>query len=317
MIYLVLGTNAYVRAQEIARLSAGFAGEVERYDGISLTPQMLIDIISGGTLFAATRFVVVQGLSQQKATWGMLGQWLDRMSDDVTLVLVEDSVDKRLKATKQIMDAAKVIMATPLGERESRTAEQWLDKLAHQSGVKLSPAQIRDMVRRAYVPSDKQGRYVVDQYMLYTALRSLVLVDTVSDEAIATVLPESADDVIFSLLEVAVSGQGAKTQQLLDTLRPTSEPHMVFSLIASQWVQLLGIKYADTPSAAASGLGINPFVADKLAQSARAVSTRDATVLTRLAADLDARLKRSEVTAWEAVDRFVLAIATRDTKSPQ
>lgn len=300
-----------MRAQGIARLSSEFDGEVERYDGAAVTSNMLADLISAGTLFATSRFVVIHGLAQNKSVWESLSQWLERVNDETTLVLVEDTVDKRLKTTKDIMKVATQIAATPLTDRESRTAEQWLDKLAHQSGVKLSPTQVRDMVKRAHLPGDRPGQYIIDQYMLFTALRSLALLDEITEEAIATVLPESADDVIFSLLEMAVSGQGARTRQLLDTLRLTSDPHMVFSLVAGQWVQLLGVKYANTASHAAADLSIKPFVVDKLSHSAREISSSDATRLTRLAADLDARLKRSEVTAWEAVDRFVLAIATR------
>lgn len=312
MIYLIIGENAYLRAQELAKLKKAFAGEPEQYDGTSITENMLADMIAGATLFSNTRLVIIDQLSSNKPVWEKLSEWLIRASADTTLVLLEPSPDKRLKAYKTISKAAKIIQALPLTDRDWRDGEAWLDTLARQAKVNVSPLQTADMVRRAMVPASKPGSYIIDQYMLLTALRTLSALDHITDDDIATVLPDKPAESAFGLLERAVQKDVPGVLAMVHDLKTADDAHKVFGLLASQWVQTLALAVSlKSPAETAGDIGMHPFVAGKTAALAANVNATERKKLTALLAALDAKLKLSEVEPWNAVERFLLGVATR------
>ncbi|MCA9336226.1 MAG: hypothetical protein KDA17_06765 [Candidatus Saccharibacteria bacterium] len=308
MIYCIEGTNALRIREEIAKIHARAGGELERIDGASLTENQLPDLLGGATLFTDKRCIVVRGLSENAAVWERLGEWVGRMHDDTTLILVEDKLDKRTKTYKDLIKRAEVTTADYWTERDLGRAEQWLVGLAKSHSLKLDTAQVRDMVQRALLPAEKPGQSYIDQMQLLQAVRALSVLDTVTEDAISAVLPPAAGESVFRLLEYAARRSHEEVRKLLSDLERTDEPHMVFAMLAKQWTQLVAVALAGER---AGELGIHPFVLGKLQTQARLISRADIREITQLAASLDARLKRSEVSAWEAVDRFVFAIALR------
>ncbi len=307
MIYLLLGENTYKVAQELQRLTQD-APEIETIDVAQLSESTLSDIVRGGTLFATQRTVIVKQLSERQDLWETLVEWAGDVSDDTTIVLVESKIDKRTKAYKDLVKVAKVTLSDHWSSRDVRLAEEWLGKLASAQKVKISPAQIRDMVQRAQVPSERAGQYIIDQMQLVQALRALSVLDTVNDDSIAAVLPPAPGETIFRLMELAIARDAHGAQVILEQLHTTEDPYRAFGAIASQWCQLVGVAMAGP---AAGELSIHPYVLGKLRAQSRDISRSELRTLTQLLADLDARAKLSEVTPWEAVDRFVMAVTLR------
>ncbi len=255
---------------------------------------------------------MIKDASANKLVWEKLGEWANEVDDSTTLILIEQKVDKRTKPYKAIAKLATTIDAAQWTDRDWRAAEEWVDKTAHKAGIKLSPGQVSNMVRRAMIPTDKPGKMAIDQMMLYTALRSLSSLDVVSDDAVATVLPVSATENVFDLLEHAVRRDTGKVHVMLDELRHSEDAHMVFAMIASQWAQLVAVSFALSENGAStSELGIHPFVVQKLTPLSRQVTRSDIHAITQLCADIDAGMKLSTTTPWNAVDRFVLGITLR------
>ncbi len=306
MLYLIIGENDYKAEQELPRLM-GDSVSPERYDGAMLTEGQLLDIVMGGTLFASSRTVIITDLSGQKDLWNKLAEWHQSIGD-TTLIMRERSVDKRTKAYKTLAKAATVVLAEPWTDRMNKEAEVWLAQLAEQHGAKLSTTQVSDMVKRAYVPSGRPGQSLIDQMQLARAISTLSVLDAISDQAIATVLPPATNDAIFALLDYAVKKDTTRTTILLADLHTSSDPYLVFAALAKQWSQLVGVLLAGSH---ARELPIHPYVLSNLQGDVEAISRNEATVLTRLAARLDEQVKRSDITPWEAVDRFVIGVLHR------
>ena len=190
VIYLILGTNEYRVRQEIAALTKRLGVRAETIDADRLSLNSLADIVRGASLFRETRLVVLRQLSEHKELWAKLGEWARDVSVDTTLVLVEAKPDKRTKAYKTLARAGEVIAAEPLTERTRSAAETWLRDLARAQGVEISRAQAANMVSRALISNETSRIAEVDQLQLAHAVKALVNVDTVTDEAIAAVLPQ-------------------------------------------------------------------------------------------------------------------------------
>lgn len=296
--------------QEILRLSREIDVEPERLEAANLDPNHLADIMRGGSLFATKRLVVLRELSEQKHLWELVAEWSKSMTDDTTIVLIETKPDRRTRAYKALAKHAKIIQATAWSERDHGAAEAWLGKLAHDRKVKLSKTQVANMVARSMVAAERG--LIVDQYQLAHAVVALSLVDEVTDAAIATVLPEAIDDVLFDLIGFAVNRETTRVYGALANLRLNEDPYKVFPMLAAEWSRLVAVAVSDgSPATVAADLGVHPFVVEKLFRLRGQFTREQLADLTRLAADIDAGMKLSQFEPWDGIDRFVLGILTR------
>ncbi|HEX6416037.1 MAG TPA: hypothetical protein VFZ62_00765, partial [Candidatus Saccharimonadales bacterium] len=163
MILLLAGENTFEQERAVQEIVRGFDGAPEKIDGADVTAAMLTDLLAGATLFADKRLVVIKGLSENTAGWTALGDFLPRISDDVTLVLIESKPDKRTKTYKTLQKQADVREFAPWGERDEPRAEQWVLQEAADLGFTLDKPLARLLV----------ARVGVDQWQLYRALEKL------------------------------------------------------------------------------------------------------------------------------------------------
>lgn len=311
MIYLIIGNNAYRAEQEIARIIKTADIMPERFDAAALDDNALADIMRGASLFAEKRLVIIRELSERKELWEKTSAWVSTVSDDTTLVLVETKPDRRTKAYKTLAKQATIVQAPSWTERDHGLAEEWLRKLVSQRGAKVSPAQVVDMVARAMVPAERG--MTIDQFQLAHAVEALSVLDTATDDAIATVLPAAMTDVLFELLGYAANRDTVRVNAALADLHLSEDPYKVFSMLAAEWARLVAVAVADGPSASiiAVELGIHPFVAQKLQRLTGQFTRTQLHDLTVLATDIDAGMKLSQFAPWDGVDRFVLGVAHR------
>lgn len=306
MIHLIIGTNVYKRRQIVQKIISASALTPEKFDGASLTESQLADCIAGATLFSSERLIIISDLSGNKPLWDKLADWISRVSGDTTLVLAESAADKRTKAYKTIAKAATLHTAEPWTDRQTGEAVRWVAQRAKDLGMTLSGDQAGDLVARATAMGERPGTYTIDQQQLEGALQSLAVLDTITADSIAAVLPESSADNAFELMDVALSGNKARTMQLLHNLHATADPYMTFGYIASQWTQLVALKIAnETPDNLAVKIGASPFILKKLQKHVAKISLARAKELTHLLASLDIKTKTTGVDPWVATDRFI------------
>ncbi len=313
MIYVVVGDNAYRAEQEIRKLRAAHPGDERRVDGADVTTEQLAELLMGNSLFTSAQFIVVNGLGANSAAWQKLGEWLERLNTETTLVLVEQKLDKRTKTYKQLAKHGEIITLAEWTDRDARLAVTWLKARAESAGVELSTEHANAMVLRAMVPTERPGRSVIDQLRLLNALRSLQHAGAISDEAIEAVLPPTSEGIVFDLLELAVHRQQKKLQLLLDDLRHRDEPYRVFAMVLKEWSQLVMVGMSGQPKqVVADEFKIHPFVVEKLQGFAREFSQTELRTFTQLAAQLDADMKqKSTPDPWMGVERFLFGLSTR------
>jgi len=310
MIYLILGPNTYRQEQELHKIISHSHTAAESVDAAALTMNGLADIVRGNSLFSMQRLVIIRALSEKTDLFTKLVEWIDELSPDTTVVLVESKLDKRTKAYKTLTTRAKVIDAEVLVERDSAAAERWLQELAKQHGLVLSKEHCRQMIQRALVSGDKPSVRVVDQMQLYQAVKALQGAKEVTDDMLATVLPPATEETVFSLLELAGRGNLDQINHALASLQMVEDGYKTAALLFSQWSQLaMLVALGGDSSQIATTVGVHPYVAKKLYSVSRAFSRHDIRTITQLAASLDSDMKTSRVTPWDAIYRFIYAVA--------
>ena len=317
MIYLIVGENVYAVEQEVRRVCREVGLPAKRIDGARLDIATLADYMVGTSLFGVTELPVVGELSSNTPVWQVCAELSARTDPTTQLVLVEPHPDKRTKLYKTIAAHATVIVCELWAERDIPKAIEWLKARAASAGCQLTNSQLHNMVERAFVPGSKPGSVSIDQMRLYTGLQALAVMSTVSDDAIAAVMPPNSTENVFELLTHAVNGDEAIVDRMMANLKLSDDPYKVFSLIISQLVQLATVMWADGSS---ENFGIHPYVAQKLRVMSRQLSRAELTTVLELAAGLDSALKLSQVEPWTAVDRTLLGLmmrpSTSTTKTP-
>ncbi len=300
MITLLTGENSFELDRELKRIIAGFDGEVERIDGSELEPSALADLLTGLSLFATKRLIVIKHLSDNKVIWPVFDEWLERVSDDVHLVLVEPKPDKRTRTYKALQKQASLQEFKLWGERDTGVAEKWAIAEAKQMELVLDTKLVRLLVQRTGV----------DQWRLYHALEKLAALGTVNEQIIDEIVEPNATENVFQLFETALKGDSKKVHAMITTLRQSTEAQPTLGLLNSQALQLVALAASDQPSeAVARDIGAHPFVMKKLAPYARKRGLKGAKEIIEVLAQADVDMKSLGADPWLLVERALLKIA--------
>lgn len=301
MITVLTGENSFEVSREMRRLIDDFDGVPEIIDGAELELRQLPDLLMGGTLFATNRLVIIKRLSDNKALWEGLVEWLPRVSEDVHLVLIDEKPDKRTKTHKALQKLADMREYKPWGERDTLAAEKWTQDEAKRIGMALDAKNAKLLVTRV-------GN---DQWQLFQALQKLRFVDTLTPEIIEEIIDPNPAENVFNLFDTALKGDGKKLAKILETLRISEDPYRLFGLISTQAFQLLALGQADKPHAeVAKDLGAHPFALSKLAPHAKRLGATGTKKVFTEFIEADTTMKTSAVDPWLAIERALAKAAT-------
>lgn len=303
MIILFTGENDFLWRQKLAEFTHEQNGEIERYDGGEITASDLTDVSSGTTLFSDKRTILVRNLAQNTTLWSEAPRFLERISEETTLLLVEPEVDKRTKTYKWLQTNAKVIESKVWTARDESKVEAWAAEQAKKIGVALNTSQIKRIVSRTGFDA---GR-------LYNGLEKLSLADSVTDEVIDQTIEMTANDSVFELFEASLSGKNDRMRQLVQSLSLEADAYQVVGVLASQSLQLMALTLGDglgkTASEVAAETGFHPFGLSKLSRYARVLGPQKARQIVKDVADADARIKTTSGDPWASVEVLLYRIA--------
>lgn len=299
MITVLIGENSFEIERALQARVAAFDGVAEKLDGSSLERRQLPDLLMGGTLFAASRLVVIRNLSENKSLWIDFSDWLDRVSEDVQLVLVEAKLDKRSKTYKDLKKVADVQDYAVWTERDSAKAEQWAAAEAQTQGMVLDRKCAQLLV----------ARVGVDQWGLYHALQKLSVLEVVTPQVIEEVIELSPTESVFNLFEAALRGNGAQVQKMMATLALHEDPYRLFGLLSGQAFQLAALSVADSDATVAKDVGAHPFALSKLVPYAKKYGHVGARKVIASFAQADSGMKNSVGEPWLLIERALMKIA--------
>ena len=301
MITVLVGDDSFAISEHLKTAEGKFAGTAERIDGASLTLRDLPDVLMGSSLFSDQRLVIIRDLSQNSTLWPDLPDWLPRVSDDIHLILVESSVDKRTRTYKVLKEQADVHELKAWTVQDQPKAETWVVAQAKHRGLALDAATIRFFVQRVGP----------DKWALSQALEVISHLDSpISRAGIESVIEAHPSENIFALLETALSGNTRKVKSMIEVLEVKEDPYALFALLSSQVVQLLALAYAEAGDTPEKDFGIHPFVASKLKRLADRLGRNQTSRIGGIIAETDAEMKTSRAEPWLLLERALQRIAT-------
>ena len=305
MITVLTGENDFETKRALEAIASSFEGTVERIDGVDLELSRLPEMLTGMTLFADKRLVVITDLSGNKTVWNILPDWLPKIGDDIHVVLVEQKPDKRTKTYKDLKKLGDFHEFGLWGDRDTQVAERWciyeFAKIAADNKRPLSKEAARELV----------ARVGVDQWALYHALQKLAVLAEVNPRIIDRVIAAAPSENVFNLLDAALRGDAKKVQTMIQTLQRTQDPYMTFGLLSGQVFQLAALAVSEKSSnEVASDIGAHPYALGKLLPHAKKLDRGEIRKIVAAFADADSAMKSSAVDPWLLIERALIKTTT-------
>jgi len=296
MITWFNGENTFEIQQAVTALADAFDGRAERIDGSTLELKNIPDLLMGSTLFAEKRLVIIKDLSQNSSVWEKFPEWIDRISDDIDIVLIDGKPDKRTTIYKEVKKRVTIKEFPTWGDRDYGLAETWTVNHAKRIGLSLDKRLAQHIVERVGL----------DQWQLANALEKVALLETVTSDEIDNIIDANPSENIFQLFELALDGRRRQLHDMIRTLELTEDPYKLFALLSSQAFQLAAVANASSSDNPAKDFGIHPFVASKLQRHGNRLGQRGTAHVLRAFAQTDADMKRSKGDPWLLIERTLL-----------
>ena len=304
MITVLTGDNSFELTRALDATIASFAGVAEKFDGSELALAQLPDLLLGGTLFASERLVIIRDLSENKQLWDVLPEWLERMSSDVHLVLVEPKPDRRTRTFKELKKHADVREFAAWGDRDVAAAENWVITEMQKN------TSVKDSILNREVARMLVARVGLDQWQLHHAIEKLAVLDEVTTELIEQTIEANPTENVFNLLDAALRGDARKVSAMITTLQRTQDPYMTFGLLGGQVFQLAALAVSDKPSGeVAKDIGAHPYALGKLAPHARSLGKSGTKKIVQIFADADIAMKSSATDPWLLIEDALIKTA--------
>lgn len=299
MITWMIGENTFEVREALRAIEADFDGTAEKFDATELTLAQLPDVLMGVSLFAPNRLVVIRDITSNAQLWEKLPDWLGRVNDDIHVVFIDAKPDKRTVGYKALKAAANLKEFPAWTDRDYSKAEQWVSARAQAQKVAIGRNEIRQLVNRVGV----------DQWQLASALETLSLLDTITEDAIRQLIPPNPTENVFQLLDTALDGDSRGVSETIHTLSLQEDPYGIFGLVTSQVLTLAAVTFGESSDNVAKDFGVHPFVASKLTKHAKKLGKAKVAHIVELCAQTDADFKRSKAEPWLLVERFLLNTA--------
>lgn len=293
MITVLTGVNDFLIKQAADSYSAEFVrdyGEhgIEQVSGDELETSRLPELLLGASLFAPKRLVVIKELSKNKVTWDALGEWLEKVPEDTTLVLIEPTPDKRTKTYKLLQKLGDVQNFEQLSER---ALAAWVQKSLKELGVDIDTSLAQHLVERVGV----------DQWRLCLEVQKLASCEAfITKDIINDLVEASPQATAFDLLDAALGNNVQKMHTIIDQISASEDPYRFFGLLVSQIYALAVVSKAGQKSAdnVAKEAEIHPFVVRKTQTLARKIAEPEVKKIVQNVAYCDDQLKSSGADPW-------------------
>lgn len=300
MISVFLGDDTFAIEKSVDDIVKSFSGTAESISGSELQVGDLPDLLMGVSLFSEKRLILLKDASSNSLVFEKIAEWIDKISDDIHLILIENKIDKRSKIYKLLKQKANLREFYAWTERDGGQARSWLADQANQEGLKIGAGEIDYLIQRVGL----------DKWRLHQSLQKLLLSqENISKDLIDDVIAPTISENVFNLLELALQNNTGKLNSMMRNMELQEDPYAIFGLISSQVFQLLALARSGSSDAPEKDFAIHPFVSSKLKQHARKLGLGRVEAIAKATATADKELKTSSVDPWIILQRLLIGIA--------
>jgi DNA polymerase-3 subunit delta len=306
MVITLTGANSFGLKHELDAVVAAFLAEhdsmgLERVDGEEAEFDRLSEALTSLPFLASKKLVLLRTPGTNKKFIEKASELLADVPDTTDVVIIEPKLDKRgayYKLLKKITDYKE------FPELDVNGLARWASDQAQAAGGSLSSSDARFLVERVGA-SQQLVAHEVDKLLLHAP--------QITKQSIELLTEATPQSTVFELLEAAFNGNAKRTMALYSEQRAMKvEPQQIIAMLGWQLHIVALVKTAGgrTPDAIAKEAKISPYVAKKTASIARNLSPSQFKRLLQDLLRLDMRLKRESLDADEALQHYLLRLAS-------
>lgn len=259
-IYLLYGEEKYDLNAKVEKIKKEFSNleiGVNLFYVNSENVDELESMVQGVTFFGSEKLIIIKNTNLKFNV-----ELLKDLDEDVKVIIIEDSVDKRLSDYKTLSKIAECIEYKHPDEKEMVS---YITNVLGKYGVRISYEDASYM--QSVCGEDKSN--------IINELQKLVIFvgdeKQVTKETIDAVCSKTLNAKIFDVLENIINKKKTLAINELNTLLQQKEPIVkIYIMLYKQFKQLYQIKILKQKGEKdiAKALGIHPFVVKKLSSSA-------------------------------------------------
>ncbi len=305
MITVLTGKNWYRIKSELDAIVRNFRTDhddlaVERINGPEASLADIFGAVSGVSLFAADKLVVITDLSANKEAVEKIEKITDSVAESTWLVLVESVVDKRSVYYKFLK---KLDNFSEFNELSEEALASWAVDYVLEFGGILKINDARYLIERVGP----------DQTLLERELTKLFLYDkNISKETINSLTEETPSSTVFNLVEAAFRGDVKGALKLYDEQRALrKEPQAIYGMIVWQ-MHLVAVAAAAGNKGTreiAADTGLNSYSLGKAQIIARNMGATKIQEFLKLLRDIEITSKRQTYDFDEAMKYAITRLA--------
>lgn len=306
MVITLTGANSFALRHAQRALTDAFVAEqgdmgLERLDGEESTIERISEALTSLPFLSNKKMVLIRRGSANKQFAERAVDLLAGIPETTDVLVVEPKLDKRSAYYKYLKKSTDF---REYNELDPNGLARWLVQSAKEQGGSLSQADASFLVARVGM-SQQLLANELDKLLLYSPH---VTRDTIELLTVAT--PQST---IFELLEAAFAGNTRQALQLYAEQRALKvEPQQITAMLAWQLHILALVKTAGErpPESIAAEAKVSPYVVKKSASIARKLTLAELKRLITALAEIDARSKRETFAIDDALQHYLLTLAT-------
>ncbi len=306
MITTLTGANSFGLKHELDTIVAAFLAEhdemgLERVDGEEVEFDRLSEALASLPFLASKKLVILRSPGVNKKFVEQAEKLLADVPETTDAVIIEIKLDKRsayFKLLKKTTDYRE------FPELDANGLAKWAGEQAKASGGSLSVGDARYLVERVGV-NQQLVAHEVEKLLLHSS--------QITRQSIELLTEATPQSTIFELLEAAFNGNAKRAMALYGEQRAMKvEPQQIIAMLAWQLHIVALVKTAGgrNPDAIAKEAKLSPFVVKKTAGIARNLPPQKFKGLLQDLLKIDTRLKRESLDADEALQTYLLQLAS-------
>ncbi|MDE5907792.1 MAG: DNA polymerase III subunit delta [Lachnospiraceae bacterium] len=274
-IYLLYGTEAYLRKQYRDRLKIAIIGDdtmnYHYYEGKDISVGEVIDQAETLPFFADRRLIVLENSGLFKSGGEQLAEYLSALPDTTFFLFVETEVDKRSRLYKT---ASSKGCAVEFAVQDENTLKKWILGMVKKENKKISESALQFLLEKTGTDMENI-RKETEKLFCYCMDK-----EAIAEADIEEICTKRIGNHIFDMVSAIADKKQKQALELYYELLAQKEPPMrILFLIARQFNLLLQVKELKGKGypnkAIGEKVGLPGFVAGKYVVQASRFKTQE------------------------------------------
>lgn len=295
--------DSYLIDQKIGDLKRTFInnnpnGVVENIEAETKQFAEIYELLNGTSLFWTSKFILIKNITQNKVLVDDIEQIFDNLPDDVTVIIREDSLDKRSKLYKLAKTGGQFALED-LAKPENIQA--WIKGVVNENDGKIDQSAVAELTKRSGTDPKKLN---------YEIQKLLYFDKDITSENVKHLVDESFESSVFELVNAIFTQNKKRAMQIYERERKLgAEVPAIIGMLGWQIHLIACVKINTKPLAdLARDLKTSPYSLSQTKNLSKNFDLERVRTLIDKVSELDYRTKTEQIDNDQAMKNLIVSL---------